>query len=55
MNGENGSAIITFEETMTSLANGQKERSAIMVEVFLQKEGSKWLVNRFRQVNAEPI
>ncbi|MGG1575568.1 hypothetical protein [Fictibacillus sp. NRS-1165] len=55
LQGENGSAIVTFEETMISLANGQKELSKITLEVYLQKEGSKWLVNRFQQLNAEPL
>jgi hypothetical protein len=53
--GENGSAIVSFEEIMTSLANNQKERSQITLEVYLQKEGEKWLVNRFEQLNAEPL
>jgi hypothetical protein len=53
--GENGSAIVTFEETMTSLANNQKESSQITLEVYFQKEGEKWLVNRFEQLNAEPL
>jgi hypothetical protein len=53
--GENGSAFVTFVETMTSLANNQKESSRITLEVFLQKEGEKWLVNRFQQLNAEPL
>ncbi|MCQ6266333.1 hypothetical protein M1K46_11760 [Fictibacillus sp. WQ 8-8] len=53
VHGENGSAIVTFEETMESLANGRKENSKITLEVNLQKEGSKWLVNRFQQINAE--
>jgi hypothetical protein len=53
--GENGSAIVTFEETMTSLANNQKESSRITLEVYLQNEGEKWIVNRFEQLNAEPL
>ncbi|MFC0187632.1 hypothetical protein ACFFJY_04990 [Fictibacillus aquaticus] len=53
--GVNGKAIVTFEETMTSLANNQKESSRITLEVFLQKEGDKWLVNRFQQLIAEPL
>jgi preprotein translocase subunit SecF len=53
--GENGNAIVTFEETMTSLANNQKESSRITIEVFLQKEGEKWIVNQFKQLNAEPL
>jgi hypothetical protein len=53
--GENDSAIVTFEETMISLANNQKENSRITLEVFLQKEGEEWLVNGFRQLNAEPL
>jgi hypothetical protein len=53
--GENGSAVVTFEETITTLANNQKENSRITLEVFLQKEGEKWLVNRFEQLDAEPL
>jgi hypothetical protein len=53
--GNYGSAIVTFEETMISIANNQKESSQITLEVFLQKEGEKWLVNRFQQLNAEPL
>lgn len=53
--GQNGSAIVIFEETMTSLANNQNEHSRITLEVFLQKEGEKWIVNQFQQVNAEPL
>jgi cell division protein FtsI/penicillin-binding protein 2 len=53
--GENGNAIVILEETMTSLANNQKESSRITIEVFLQKEGEKWLVNRFEQLNAESL
>lgn len=53
--GENGSAIVTFEETMTSLANNQKESSRITLEVYLQNEGEMWIVNRFEQLNAEPL
>ncbi|MGD6793837.1 hypothetical protein [Metabacillus indicus] len=53
--GENGSAVVTFEETITTLANNQKENSRITMEVFLQKEGEKWLVNRFEQLDAEPL
>jgi hypothetical protein len=53
--GGNGSAIVTFEETLTSLVNNQEERSRITLEVFLQKEGKKWLINRFEQLNAEPL
>jgi hypothetical protein len=55
LEGKNSSAIVRFEETTTSLANNQKESSRITIEVFLQKEGEKWLVNRFEQVNAKPL
>jgi hypothetical protein len=53
--GENGNAIVILEETITSLANNQKEYSRITLEVFLQKEGDRWLVNRFEQLIAEPL
>jgi hypothetical protein len=53
--GNNGSAFVIFEDTMTSLANMRKERSRITIEVFLQKEGERWLVNKFKQLNAEPM
>jgi hypothetical protein len=53
--GNNGSAFVIFEDTMTSLANMKKESSRITIEVFLQKEGEKWLVNQFQQLNAEPM
>jgi cell division protein FtsI/penicillin-binding protein 2 len=53
--GENGNAIVILEETMTSVANDQKESSRITLEVYLQNEGEKWLVNRFEQLNAEPL
>jgi hypothetical protein len=53
--GENGSAIVSFEETMTSLANNQKESSQITLEIYLQKEGEKWLINRYEQLNAVPL
>jgi hypothetical protein len=55
LEGKNSSAIVTFEETMTSLANNQKESSRVTIEVFLQKEGEKWIVNHFEQLNAEPL
>jgi hypothetical protein len=53
--GNTGNAFVTLEETMTSLANNQKDKSRITIEVFLQKEGEKWLVNEFQQLNAEPL
>jgi cell division protein FtsI/penicillin-binding protein 2 len=53
--GKNGNAIVILEETMTSLANNQKESSRITLEVYLQNEGEKWIVNRFEQLNAEPL
>jgi hypothetical protein len=53
--GEDGNAIVILEETMTSVANDQKESSRITLEVYLQNEGEKWLVNRFEQLNAEPL
>jgi hypothetical protein len=53
--GENGSAIVIFEETMTSLTNSQKEISRITLEVILQKEEETWLVNKFYQLNAESL
>jgi hypothetical protein len=53
--GNKGSAFVIFEDTMTSLANRKKESSRITIEVFLQKEGEKWLVNQFQQLYAEPL
>jgi hypothetical protein len=53
--GNNGNAFVIFEDTMTSLANMKKESSRITIEVFLQKEGEKWIVNQFEQLNAEPL
>lgn len=53
--GENGSAIAVFDNTMMNIANGQKDRYQTTVEVFLVKDSDSWKVNKFEQLTAEPL
>lgn len=49
------SAYITFEQAVTNINNDETNKSYMTVQVFLQKEGKSWIVNEFKQINAEPL
>jgi hypothetical protein len=52
---EKESALVVMEGATVNLNNGQREKNRITLEVFLQKEGEKWIVNKFQQIHAEPL
>lgn len=52
---DEASAYVTFEQTETNVNNDTEQDSKITLQIFLQKEGDKWLVNEFKQINAEPL
>ena len=52
---EQASAYVTFKQTVTNVNNNEKEDSYLTIQVFLQNEGEKWLVNDFKQIQAEPL
>jgi len=53
--GEQASAYVTFEQTVTNVNNNETQESYVTIQVFLQNEGEKWLVNDFKQIQAEPL
>ncbi|MYL43894.1 MerR type regulator [Virgibacillus salexigens] len=53
--GDQASAYVTFEQSVTNVNNNEKEDSYVTIQVFLQKEGDKWIVNDFKQINTEPL
>ena len=53
--GEQASAYVTFDQTVTNVKNNEKEDSYVTLQVFLQSEGKKWLVSDFKQIQAEPL
>lgn len=54
-NKDESSAYVTFEQIITNTKNDQDESSYITLQVYLEKEGSTWIVNDFKQVHVEPI
>ncbi|WP_203247280.1 hypothetical protein [Sporosarcina beigongshangi] len=53
-NEDKSNAYVTFEQIITNTKNDHDERSYITLQVYLQKEGGKWIVNDFKQVHVEP-
>jgi hypothetical protein len=53
--GKNASAFVIFNQTIENLANHDKNENRITIEVFLQKEGENWIVNKFQQLNTDPL
>lgn len=54
-NGEEGSAYVVFEQTVKNVANNEKSKNLMTIEVFLKKEGEGWLINKFQQISSTPI
>ncbi|MFC0560785.1 MerR type regulator [Halalkalibacter alkalisediminis] len=52
---EQKSVFVVMEGSTVNLNNGQREDNRITLQVFLQKEGEKWIVNKFQQIHAEPL
>lgn len=52
---EQASAFVTFEQEVTNTKNKKENDSYVTLEVFLQKEGERWLINDFKQIQSEPL
>ena len=52
---EEASAFVTFEQEVTNTKNKKENDSYVTIEVFLQKEGERWLINEFKQIQSEPL
>ncbi len=49
------SAYVVFDQEVTNLANDESNHKRLTIQVMLQQEGEEWLVNGFKQINAEPL
>ncbi|MCP3029656.1 hypothetical protein [Halobacillus sp. A5] len=52
---ENQSAYVVFKQEVKNLANQDSSYKKMTLQVSLQKEGERWLVNDFDQIKAEPL
>jgi hypothetical protein len=55
VDSKNASAYVIFDQTIENLVNNEKNEHRKTIELFLQKEGESWVVNKFQQINAEPL
>lgn len=55
VDSKSANAYVVFNQTIENLANNEENEHRMTIEVFLQKEGENWIVNKFQQINAEPL